>query len=275
MRRVAIVLVSISLATTFALGCRVLQFNIANGNPGAQNHGQDDVIAILNGSARPSVITLQEVCWTRFVEINTVAQARGYVGSMMGNDPSACGREEPYGNAIFVHGTLLNSERALHYFRNQEPSRCPEPDNRARPDQECKGIICVGFAPAGSGRAIACSTHLEPPHKVTGSRAVARAQATEALDFATFIWVATGRPLAVVGGDFNLESTEWAIAQWKASDFRMINDERTSTHDAGDGAADPRPIDYVFATNTIAPYTSWIERTLNSDHHKLFAQIWE
>jgi endonuclease/exonuclease/phosphatase family metal-dependent hydrolase len=234
-------------------GCRVLQYNIGNGADPAR-HGEQDIIEMLDRGERPTVITLNEVCGLRYNQIRHMALGLGYSSDFLATNPGGCGASGAglgYGNAIFVHGPFLNPTARFFY------------DTQRAGSNEDRGIMCVSFNPAGlGGRAMACVTHLD------NHAGIAAAQSAEALAFASFLWVAGGRPWAVVGGDFNLEPGHAAITAWRTSAFKLVSNALAPTHENG------KTIDYLFATHTQL-FPNNFTRIGRSDHRMVFADIWE
>jgi endonuclease/exonuclease/phosphatase family metal-dependent hydrolase len=238
---------AVAVAALALGGCNFVQYNIANGNSAPENHGQDDVIAMVRHGDRPVAFTLEEVCRHHVPELEQQLGPYGYHVAFHTLVPDGCGGGG-YGDAIVYQGHLAGwpgDPLGVYTFKYTAQGRHPS------------GAMAVGIG-AGSQRVIVWVTHLE-----ASDDAKAAQQAAQLLDAARFIQAASGWP-TVVGGDFNLTPSQKPMTAW-----------HNHFHEADQGLNRPTSgsgkIDYLFSSipwSRVAVYPSDA-----SDHNILEAGI--
>jgi hypothetical protein len=250
---IRLALVIITLASSANGWTGAIQYNIGNA---AGLHGEEDIVSlIVYKGKRPLVITLNEVCGTRYWRLAVAIRSFGYKGYFDATNPSGCGGSNGglgYGNAIFYLGEGVQAF-ASPYVNND----C---DNRR--------AVCVKVR-LGQFAYLACTTHLENDNPSRAER--------QSVEF--FHWVnrkrqETGNLPTIVSGDFNLKPNQKVKdpkgKDWVPMDlwYAYYKEVDGSPHNARATHSNGK-IDYIFYTPGFTLQRDADVEPGLSDHHML------
>ena len=240
----AIRLAFIIITLGFSVGCwtGAVQYNIGNGADPAR-HGEQDIIELVRGGARPLAITLNEVCGSRYREMAAAIRGAGYKSYFDATNPSGCGGSNGglgFGNAIFYLG------EGIQAFKD------PYVNN----DSSNRRAVCVK-ARLDQFAYLVCATHLD------NSR-LANAQALEFFHWVNRRRQETGNLPTIVGGDFNLTPDQPPMNLWYAHYEEVAGSPANakSTHSN-------RKIDYLFYSPGFIRQRDAVVQGGKSDHKVL------
>ena len=234
----------------------VMHLNIAggvwhNGRTGIADTLADSVASRAPGL--PLAVSVNEVCiqqWSRLYDRLTALGYTGHFGpSLWTTDTDRCGKDKPFGNAIFWLGG--HADAATFWI-----------DDEGMSDGDTNMVCGLAHFPANTWY---CSTHLIPNLKKDGTYDLARLAVTrrQADRVRAVANVLNTQHRAIVMGDFNLQHGDPAMQRWFQGFWYSANPTARKTHD------NLGVLDYIMgrADRFYFGHDVYIFPTDGSDHH--------
>ncbi len=235
----------------------VMHLNIAGGTENSGGTGVADKLADSVASRAPGLplaVSVNEVCiqqWSRLYDRLTALGYTGHFGPSTWSTPGRCGKDKPYGNAIFWQGGHAKAETFWFPDENQVDGAATS---------EKRNMVCgrAHFPP----NTWYCSTHLVDNDNGNDARrlAVTRRQADNTRAIAN---VLNTQHRAIVMGDFNLKPGDPAMQRWFQGFWYSGNPRNRATHDT------LGTLDYIMARadRFTFGHDAYITPVADSDHH--------
>jgi hypothetical protein len=234
----------------------VMHLNIAgavthHGNTGIADKLADSVASRAPGL--PLAVSVNEVCiqqWSRLYDRLTALGYTGHFGpSLWTTAEDRCGKDKPFGNAIFWLGG--HADAATFWIDDENMS---EGDTN---------LVCgLAHFPANTWY---CSTHLLPNLNKDGTYDLARLAVTrrQADRVRAVANVLNTQHRAIVLGDFNLQHGDPAMQRWFQGFWYSANPAARPTHDR------LGVLDYIMgrADRFSFGHAAYISAVDGSDHH--------